>query len=117
MSRCVICGSRGITDYELVKQAIAESGFQITEVVSGTAAGVDSLGERWAEENHIPVTRMPANWEVYGKRAGYIRNKRMVEYVAPEGCVIAIWNGSSGTKHTIDLAGQHNVKLFVKRVS
>lgn len=113
--KIVICGSREITDYETVKQAIIESGFQITEVVSGTARGVDQLGERWAEENNIPITRMPANWDL-GTRAGYLRNKEMVLYVAPEGGVIAIWNGSKGTKLTIDLAKEHKVKLYVKRV-
>jgi predicted Rossmann fold nucleotide-binding protein DprA/Smf involved in DNA uptake len=114
--KCVICGSREVTSYEVVKQAIKESGFEITEVVSGTARGVDRLGEKWAEENNIPITRMPANWDLHGKSAGYIRNKDMVLYVGSEGCVIAVWNGSSGTQHTINLAKEHNVKLFVKRV-
>jgi hypothetical protein len=59
---------------------------------------------------------MPAKWDIYGKSAGYLRNKAMVEYVSPDGGVIAVWNGSPGTKHTIDLATERNLKLFVKRV-
>lgn len=113
--KCVICGSREITDYAIVKQAIEESGFEVTEVVSGTARGVDRLGERWAEENNVPITRMPADWSL-GRSAGYLRNKDMVEYVGVEGAVIAVWNGSSGTAHTINLANERKVKLFVKRV-
>jgi len=115
--RVVIAGSRDITDYELVKQAIAESGFNITEVVCGCARGVDKLGERWAKENNIPIKYMMPDWDKYGKRAGYLRNADMVKYAAEdEGGVIAVWNGSPGTKHTIDLGGQHNLPVFIKKV-
>ena len=87
--KCVICGSRNIRDYELLKQAIQESGFEITEVISGGAMGADTLGEKWAEENGIKLTRMLANWAKYGRRAGFIRNEEMVEYAKPDGCMIA----------------------------
>jgi hypothetical protein len=114
--KCVICGSRVIRNYELLKQAILESGFEITEVISGGAIGADSLGERWAEENNIKLTRMPANWGTYGKHAGFIRNREMVRYAAPDGSVIALWDGESrGTEHTIGLARDHKLKLFIKK--
>jgi hypothetical protein len=35
----------------------------ITEIVSGTAHGVDSEGEHWASHMSIPVKRFPAEWE------------------------------------------------------
>ena len=44
--KVIIAGSRGITDGRLVSAAVAASGFDITEVVSGTCHGVDQLGER-----------------------------------------------------------------------
>ena len=46
--KVIIAGSRDITDYSLVCRAISESKFDITEVISGTARGVDTLGEKWA---------------------------------------------------------------------
>lgn len=120
--RCVICGSRTITKYETVQNAVKESGFDITEVVSGCASGIDSLGEKWAMDNNAKLFQFPANWNAYGKQAGFIRNKQMVKFVSPpeckDGCVLAIWDGKSrGTVHTIELAKAAGIPCFVKTVS
>ena len=42
--KCVIAGSRTITDYALVEKAIVDSGFEITEVVCGECRGPDMFG-------------------------------------------------------------------------
>lgn len=39
--KVIIAGSRTIEDGSLIEQAVQESGFAITEVVSGCAPGVD----------------------------------------------------------------------------
>jgi hypothetical protein len=97
--RVIIAGSRGIEDYELVVRAVDESNFQVTEVVSGTARGVDRLGERWARENGVPVVQFPADWMKHGKRAGYLRNEQMGEYAD---ALVAVWDGfSRGTVHMV----------------
>lgn len=104
--KCVIAGSRTIKDYGIVLDAIEKSGFNITEVVSGTAEGVDKLGERFAMDEAIPITRFPANWKKHGKKAGILRNEEMITYVQQHfGGAIVVWDGSSvGSKHTISLA-------------
>jgi hypothetical protein len=111
--RVIIAGSRTITEYALVEQAVRESGFQITEVLSGGARGVDQLGEAWARRTGIPVRCFAADWERFGKRAGYVRNEQMA------GCaegVIAVWDGSSpGTSHMIGIAREKGLKVFVLR--
>lgn len=53
--KTIIAGSRSINEYALVERAIREGGFDIEEVVSGGAAGVDQIGEQWARRNGIPV--------------------------------------------------------------
>lgn len=112
--KTIIAGSRGITDREMVSfhlSLIVPDDLHITEVVSGTAAGVDTLGEQWAEDWDIPVKRFPAEWEKYGKRAGHIRNDEMARYA--EACVI-FWDGeSNGTRDMIQLAAKCGLKLFV----
>ncbi|MDI1289436.1 MAG: SLOG family protein [bacterium] len=117
--KCIVAGSRSITDYCLVEAAIAQAGFHITEVVSGTASGVDQLGEGFAAAQGLPVRRFPADWRQYGRRAGIVRNLRMLAYAsqAPEGgAVIAVWDGvSRGTRHTIEAARQQGLSLFVFR--
>ena len=100
--KVIIAGSRDITNYNLLLKVIEKSKFEITEVVSGTARGVDKLGERYAEENNIPLKKFPADWNKYNKMAGYLRNKQMAEYAD---ALIAIWDGESrGTKNMIDIA-------------
>jgi hypothetical protein len=87
-------------DYELVLKAINSCGFFITELVSGTAIGVDRLGEQWARTRSIPITEMSADWNQYGKRAGPARNKAMAEYAD---AAVIIWDGKSdGTRNMID---------------
>lgn len=118
--RCIIAGSRTITDWQLVAAAVAASGFRVTEVTSGGARGVDLIGERWARARGIRVRRFPAQWDLYGRSAGMRRNLSMARdaAAAPEGgCLVAVWDGvSRGTGHMIDLARQHGLAVYVHRV-
>ena len=108
--KVIIAGSRTITDYALIKEAIIMSQFLITEVVSGGATGVDSLGEEWANQINIPIKKFPADWNKFGKSAGYRRNVEMANYAD---ALIAITNGSVGTSHMINIAKNKNLKVFV----
>lgn len=90
--KTVIAGSRTVTDPEVLAQAIIDSGFTITEVVSGRAKGADMLGERWAIANSIPICMFPAEWDSYGKSAGHVRNQQMAEYADQ---AIIVWDGKS----------------------
>lgn len=112
--RTIIAGSRGVTDYTLVEEAVAQSGFTITEVVSGCARGVDKLGEEWASLHQVPVKRFPANWDLLGKSAGFIRNEEMGDYAD---ALIAVWSyGSHGTKHMIEVATKRGLKVSILKV-
>lgn len=110
--KVIIAGSRNIEDYDVVELAVLQSKFEdITEVVSGCARGVDFLGEQWALNNNIPIRSFPAEWGLYGKSAGYIRNGKMAQYAD---ALIAVWDGKSrGTKHMIDLAKERNLLVYV----
>lgn len=112
--KTIIAGGREITDYELVKQAIRDSKFIITEVVSGKCRGVDRLGERYAKENNLHVEPFPAEWDKYKLAAGSIRNEQMAKYAD---ALIAIWDGkSTGTSNMIDWARHYKLTVFVKRL-
>jgi hypothetical protein len=95
--------------------AIHESEFEITEVVSGRAAGVDTLGETWAEINKIPIKLFPPDRKRYGwPRAAFRRNEEMGDYAD---ALIALWDGKShGTKHMIDYATQKGLRVYVHRL-
>jgi hypothetical protein len=109
--KVIIAGSRGITDYSVLEKAIEQVEFPITQVVSGTARGVDQLGEQWAHTNHIHVERFPADWNKYGRSAGYRRNQQMADYA--DG-LIALWDGvSRGTGHMITIAKMKGLQVVV----
>ena len=102
--KLAIVGGRDFSDYPYLTSKIDElrQKYTVTEIVSGGAKGADSLGERYAKENHIPTKIFPAQWDVYGRSAGYKRNVLIVEECD---MVAAFWDGcSKGTKLTIDIA-------------
>ena len=109
--RVVVAGSRTIEDYDRVAEAIAASGYDVTELVSGTAGGVDELGERWAREHGVPVTRMPADWDTHGKAAGPKRNARMARAA---NALVAVWDGqSSGTRSMLKEAYKRDLEIYL----
>ncbi len=111
--KAIIAGSRTICDLRLIEQAVAASGWRddIAEVVSGCAAGADSLGEIWAQSALKKIARFPADWDRYGRGAGYIRNTQMAKYAD---VLIALWDGQSrGTQHMITTMKKLGKPVFV----
>lgn len=115
--RVIIAGSRSIYSYLVLKAAIlnaAEIGIYPSLIISGTAMGVDQLGERYSREQGLPLERYPADWKRNGRSAGYMRNEQMAKVA--EG-LIAVWDGeSAGTRHMINLANFYKLKVHVERV-
>jgi hypothetical protein len=109
--KTIIAGSRTVPEYSIVEDAIKASGFEITEVVSGTCRGPDQWGEEWARRNSIPVKQFPAEWRLKGRAAGILRNEDMGDYAD---ALIAVWDGTSrGTQHMINYARAKGLKVFV----
>ena len=46
-------------------------------LVHGDATGVDRVADGWAEQNNVPICRVPANWARNGSKAGPLRNRVM----------------------------------------
>lgn len=123
--KVIIAGPRDFNDYDVVCKAVEASEFEITEVVSGKAKGVDTLGERWASDNNVPVQPFPAEWnnlkqpgavvatnswdKKYNKNAGFYRNGLMAEYAD---ALIAIDTGSGGTGDMIRKATEAGLQVF-----
>jgi len=109
--KVIIAGSRDNITYDDVVNAIEQSKFVITTVISGTARGVDRFGEKYASLNGLDVEKYPADWDTYGKSAGYRRNELMA---TKADALIAVWDGESkGTKHMIDIAKKNGLSVFV----
>lgn len=110
----IIAGSRTILNPRLVENAAKDCGWNITEVVNGLAHGVDELGGQWAKKNKIKIKEFPANWEKFGRKAGFLRNEQMANYAE---ALILIWDGESkGSKMMLDLAKKKGLKIFEKKL-
>ena len=95
-----ICGSRSIKDLNLDFYLDPD---YFGEIVTGGAAGVDTIAEKWAKKHNIEWVCYLPQYEIYGgKYAPLVRNKQMIEYA--DEC-IAFWDGKSkGTLMTIEYA-------------
>jgi len=111
--KTIIAGGRDFDDVDLLYFSLLNLPWDISEVVSGGARGADTLGEVWASSKDIHYNRFPANWDKYGKQAGFLRNVSMGEYAD---ALVAFWDGKSkGTKHMIDEAVKRGlyIKVFL----
>lgn len=113
--RTIIAGSRTVTDFAVVEEAVRASGFEPSVVISGGAAGADRLGEIWASQNDVPLELWLADWRKDGKLAGILRNEKMA--VVAE-ALIAVWDGTSrGTADMIRRAQSRGLAVYVHEVS
>jgi hypothetical protein len=111
--KVIVAGGRDFSDYELMKRKVLHflQNMQAVEIVSGGANGADKLGERLANEIGWSFKVFPADWDLNGKSAGYIRNVEMAKYA--DACV-CFWDGKSrGTEHMIKIAEKEKLHLRV----
>lgn len=93
--KVLVHGGRDFADKEFL--FVVLDVFLPSVVVHGNAPGADALVKEWTENNkktHIPHL---ANWKKFGKRAGFLRNKKMLDEHPDINFVIA-FDGGRGTK-------------------
>lgn len=109
--KVAIVGSRNLTNIEISKYIPNE----ITQLITGGAKGIDTLAEKYADENNIIKIIIKPEYKKYGIHAPIIRNKEIVEKAD---LIVAIWDGKSkGTKFTIDYAKKLEKKLELYIIS
>jgi hypothetical protein len=111
--RLIVAGSRTFSNKEKVFKNLDNiyKHFPELEIVSGLAKGPDSFGKQWAAVNRVPCHEFPANWDKYGKRAGFVRNEEMAHF---GDAALIYWDGKSpGSKSMIKLANEAGLKVAV----
>ena len=114
--KVIIAGGRDFNDYALLCEKCDgllshKRQSHSVVIVSGTARGANSLGERYANERNYPIQRFPPDWNADGKAAGFIRNAQMAKAAD---ALIAFWDGKSkGTANMIEIARKRNLQVRV----
>ncbi len=116
----LIAGSRTFYDYNLMSTVLNKLLANIKDknitIIEGGAKGADSLAGKYAKEHNYNLQVVPAEWNKYGKSAGYKRNKEMHEIIAkcPNRGVVYFLDGQSkGTMHNFKLAKEYNNPLKI----
>lgn len=103
--KLIVAGGRDFADRtlleaEILRLANNELKDKAVSIVSGMARGADRLAYEFAKSKYIQLYEFPADWNKYGKSAGYRRNSEMSQFA--DG-LLAFWDGKSrGTKHMIE---------------
>lgn len=110
--RVIVCGGRDLTDRFYVRDALDRfhQVHGITCVIQGGAKGADRLAYEWAADRMIMVHNEPADWQTHGKKAGPMRNQRMIDEHQPN-AVIA-FKGGAGTADMVRRAKQCGIPVY-----
>lgn len=120
--RVLVCGHREFDDWDLLCKTMLNQGFVGEEklsnlvIIEGEAKGADFLARVWAKWLGVKFEAYPADWNKYGKGAGPIRNKQMLDDGKPDLVVAFLAKGSVGTKNMIKQAEDAGVKTMVINV-
>lgn len=106
--RILVCGGREYDDHKTLSKILHAlkpieiiQGGQKKRIRDGVYVGADYHALQFAIENDIPYQEFPANWDLYGKKAGFLRNKEMLEKSDPDFTV-----AFPGGKGTLDMITQ-----------
>lgn len=94
--RIVVCGSRLSRAFKPVA-AVLDSTHETTPIdllIQGGSTGVDANAACWAQRRKVPCLEVVANWGVYGRAAGPIRNQQMAD-MRPD--LVIAFPGGTGT--------------------
>jgi hypothetical protein len=125
--RVLVCGGRNYSNHRRFFQTLDDIAWALGDlndnelgegdkwlpdwlIISGAATGADSLAIEYAVVNWCQLEEYPADWDKYGKRAGYIRNKQMLEEGKPD--LVIAFPGGKGTANMIKLAKEAGVEVI-----
>ncbi len=105
-----IVGSRDFCNYQAIKDVFDKYFLgEFYYIVSGGAIGVDSCAKKLAIEKDMDYIEFLPDWKI-GRHAGMLRNREIINNCS---AVLAFWNGSSGTRNSLDLAKEIKKPSFI----
>lgn len=89
-----VVGSRGLAQLPALVARLSELRAlgQLDQVVSGGAAGVDSLAAAWCRAQGVPLVELRPDYAAHGPAAPHVRNAEIVRRASR---VLLVWDGRS----------------------
>ncbi|MCA8831925.1 SLOG family protein [Hymenobacter pini] len=89
-----VVGSRGLVQAPglLTRLAALQAAGELAQVVSGGAAGVDSLAAEWCRAHRVPLLVLRPDYRTHGPAAPHVRNAAIVQRAD---LVLICWDGQS----------------------
>jgi hypothetical protein len=124
-TRVLVCGGRKFQNWELLRDTLDNLCFERgwthppdeygntlpnVTIIEGGAKGADYLAADWAMINWTRLETYKADWEQYGRSAGYIRNKQMLEEGKPD--LVVAFPGGVGTAMMVKIAREAGVEVI-----
>jgi hypothetical protein len=116
--RVLVCGGRDFGDkaktaeWDFVQKTLdvyLDKYGKDLVIINGAAKGADCASSMWALRNVVPFYEYHAEWDKYGKRAGYLRNQQMLDEGKPD--LVIAFPGGHGTKMMVDIARKAGVPV------
>lgn len=110
--RVLVCGSRDYADRAMVYAVLDRVRAKHPDlyVIHGGASGADHLASDWAEAAGVPQQEFLARWSEYGRRAGPMRNQRMLEEGKPD--AVVAFPGGTGTEDMVRRAAASGLPIW-----
>ena len=124
--KVLVCGSRDIRDWKFVFNKLdfllSKKDLSSVVLIHGDQKsfdkhleiyhGADYFAKLWAKERNVKQIPFPADWDNFGKSAGPIRNKQLVNE-NPDACVGFLGRNSknSGTKNMLKLCEDKGIPI------
>jgi hypothetical protein len=112
--RVLVCGGRDFDDVGLMISALDRLHTEkfFTVLIHGNARGADRMADAWAWCRGVP--REPyevpqGEWDELGKKAGPLRNQRMLDEGKPD--LVVAFPGAGGTKDLVRRAVKAGVPV------
>ena len=114
--RVLVCGGRDYKDYKHAEAVLNHidgtlSAERTLVIVEGGAKGADELAHMWATSHSKQVQTYTAQWDLYGKKAGPIRNQEMLDSGVDLVVAFPGWLHSKGTEDMVRRAHEAHVRI------
>src|SRR5690625_3663992 len=114
MSRIVITGTRHeLTDESkrIIRHTLRK--YSDSTIIHGNCSGVDKYVDLLAKRWGCDTISVNADWRMYGRGAGPIRNRQMIDNYNPDIVIGFPAKDSKGTYNCINYAIKQNVKTLI----